>query len=174
MFVEPDTYMFYWRAASEPGSHMLCISVLPFLTCPPRRILLACWLAVLHVRYGKQQFSVEKQMRETFSLLDHNVEVRDHYKQAFLHYFPLSSPLRAVSHFSHNISYPFLSVALLNHSYFHPFSAFPIFLWPVTSIKLFSSSWSSCFYSKSFLLSWCSGDSRAAMLLLLQARKSFK
>lgn len=41
-------------------------------------------------------------MRETFTLLDHYIEARDHLRQVFPYHFFLSSLLRAVSHFSPN------------------------------------------------------------------------
>lgn len=87
-----------WHASSNT---VLCASVLPFLTCPLIAILQACLLETFHV-WQKWHFSVQKQIWEIFTLLNHYVGARDHLRQTLPNYFFLSSPLSSVSHFSHN------------------------------------------------------------------------
>lgn len=153
--LELDTYIWSWRAT-------LALAFTPYqcaavhLSAPiPALLSNSSPLGMLTgniSRLTKQQFSVQKQMRETFSLLD-LVEARDHLRQVFPYHFFLSSPLRAVSHFSPNhlllpilvhdscrtsLNVPLFLLFLFSHDLSLVSSAFPPDGFPTPAQHLFS------------------------------------
>lgn len=155
-FVELDTYVWSWRATLALAFTLYqCAAV--HLSAPiPALLSNSSPLGVLTGNIShltKQQFSVRKQMRETFSLLDHYVEVRDHLRQVFPYHFFLSSLLRAVSHFSPNhllllilvhdscrtaLNVPLFLLFLFSHDLSLVSSAFPPDGFPTPAQDLFS------------------------------------